>query len=126
MSNLTAAIETRINLFVTELRALVNQAALESVGSAFASGAKKNAAPAAPRPARSAKRGRKYRTPAEIERSVSTVLAYLKSHAHTGSEKIRHDLKLDRPVVQDALGRLIDAKKVKMKGVKRGATYSAV
>ena len=61
---------------------------------------------------------------AEIEKSIAAVFAYVKSHKNVGSEKIRKDLKQDRPVVQDALGRLIDAKKVKMKGVKRAATYT--
>ncbi|MEI8255436.1 MAG: hypothetical protein WCJ30_07145 [Deltaproteobacteria bacterium] len=130
MSTITAQIETRINAFVTELRALVNQSAVESVGAAFgAASSKKTATPAAPRAViaeRPSKKGRIRRSPEDIARSVATVLAYLKSHANTGSESLRKDLKLARPVVQDALGRLIDAKKAKMKGVKRGATYTAV
>ena len=129
MSTFSTQIERRINSFVSELRDLVNQTALNAVSAALGSSAPKmSVAPAASKPAKTAKRakkrGRVNRTPAEIEKSVATILAFIKSHANIGSEKVRKDLKLDRPVVQDAIGRLMAAKKIKMKGVKRAATYA--
>lgn len=129
MSTFSTQIEQRINSFVSELRDLVNQTALDAVNTALESIAPKTSlAPAASRPAKTVKPARKggrvRRSPADIERSVATVLAHIKAHANIGSEMIRKELKLNRPVVQDAIGRLMAAKKIKMKGLKRAATYA--
>ena len=41
-----------------------------------------------------------------------------------GSEHIRKDLKMTRPVVRDLLDRLMASKRIKMKGENRAATYA--
>ncbi len=142
MSDINQQIEQRIQTFVTVLSGLVRAAAMDAVQAALGGNAhpaapaakrgpgrpKKNAAPAAksgraPK-AKGGTRGR--RTPAQIEAIVDDVLSYIKAHPGMRSEKIRAGMKIDRPALRDALDRLGDAKKIKMKGVKRAATYTAV
>lgn len=130
MNNIDKQIEQRVAGFVNELTALVRQAALEAVSSAL--GGKSTRAVQGPAPtakkaerpaARSGKRGR--RSADQIAAIVGTVLGYIKSHPDSRSEAIRKALKLPRPVMRDALDRLGTGKKIKMKGVKRAATYTA-
>ena len=52
------------------------------------------------------------------------MLDYIKVHLNARSEHLRAALKLPRPVMLDTLARLRDAKKIKMKGMKRAATYT--
>ncbi|MEI8256369.1 MAG: hypothetical protein WCJ30_11915 [Deltaproteobacteria bacterium] len=149
MSDINNQIEQRIQIFVTELSGLVRQAALDAVQTALGGKArleapattrgpgrpKKSAgrpakpaaaapkAPKAPKAAKGGTRGR--RTPEQIEATIASVLGYIKAHPNTRSEAIRAALKLARPAMRDALDRLSDGKKIKMKGVKRAASYTA-
>jgi len=127
-----AGIEQRVSTFVSELAALVRQAAVDAVADVLGSAKrgpgrpKAAGAPTAAKPSRAAApatRGR--RTPEQIAASVASVLGYIKAHPNARSEKIRAELKLPKPVMLDTLDRLRAAKKIKMKGVKRAATYSA-
>lgn len=122
-------IEKRVASFVTELTNLLNQAALDAVadvlGSAKAGtkrvpngGGRRQSQKATPS-------GRVRRSADQIAAIVSTIHSYIKSHPNTRSETLRLALKLPRPVVRDALDRLGAAKKIRMKGAKRGARYSA-
>ena len=124
-------IESRVSAFVSELTVLVRQAAVDAVADVLGSakrgpGRPKGAvsAPAAKAPSAkpAAKGGR--RTPEQIAATLETVHGYIKSHANVRSEHIRAALKLPRPVMLDALDRLRAAKKIKMKGMKRAATYT--
>ncbi len=143
MSNINQQIEQKIQAFVTELSGLVRAAALDSVHAALGgkSGGdapsvkrgpgrprkdpSQNAKPAkAPKSKAKGTRGR--RTPEQIEAIVASVLGYIKAHPGQRSEAIRAALKLPRPTMRDSLDRLGDAKKIKMKGVKRAASYTAV
>jgi hypothetical protein len=65
------------------------------------------------------------RSPAQIKATVDAVLAFVKSHPGVRSEVVREKMKLERPIVQDALNRLRADKKVTMKGEKRAAMYTA-
>ncbi len=150
MSDINQQIEQRIQGFVTELSSLVRQAALGAVQAALggkaspaatakvrvarakkgakrvaaAAPAKAPAAPKAPKASKAGTRGR--RTPAQIEATIASVLGYIKANPNTRSEAIRAALKLARPAMRDALDRLSEGKKIKMKGVKRAASYTAV
>jgi hypothetical protein len=131
MSDINKEIEHRVSAFVSELTVLVRQAAVDAVADVLGS-AKRGpgrpkgsvSAPVAKAPsAKPAATGGK-RTAAQIAATLETVLGYIKSNPNTRSEKIRKALKLPKPVMLDSLARLRDAKKLKMKGVKRAATYS--
>ena len=134
MSDMNKQIEQRVHQFVSELTALVRQAAVDAVASALGSAparaaagrpvsgattAKKSAGRGAP-----ATRGK--RSAAQIALAVSSVHSYMKAHPNSRSENIRNALKMPRPVMRDALDRLIAANRIRMKGVKRAATYTAV
>lgn len=133
MNDINRQIEQRVHQFVSELTTLVRQAAVDAVASALGSaparaGAGRPAA-AAPTAKKSAVRGtpttRGKRTAAQIALAVSSVHSYMKAHPNTRSEDIRNALRMPRPVMRDALDRLIAANRIKMKGVKRAATYTA-
>ncbi len=143
MADINKQIEQSIQAFVTELSGLVRAAAVDAVQAALG-GTARSAAPVAARrgpgrprkteqpaakPAKAPKakagtRGR--RTAAQIASLVGDVLAYIKAHPGMRSEKIRAAMKIGRPAMRDALDRLGEAKKIKMKGVKRAASYTAV
>ena len=126
MSDINKDIEGRVSAFVSELTDLIRQAAVAEVAEVLGAG---KATPAravaakAPSAKRAGTRGR--RTPEQIGATLETIIAYIKSNPNTRSEKIRKALKLPTAVMHDALTRLRDAKKLKMKGVKRAATYTA-
>jgi hypothetical protein len=121
-------IENRVASFVAELRHLLNRAAVDAVTDVLGSArvAPKRASNGATRQApASTPSGRIRRSADQIAAIVSTVHGYIKVHPNTRSETIRIALKLPRPVIRDALDRLGDGKKIRMKGAKRGARYSA-
>jgi len=128
MYDIDNEIEHRVSAFVSELTALVRQAAVDAVADVLGS-AKPRAARTGAATVPSAKPGRAAairgkRTPEQIAATLDSVLGYIKSHANARSEKIRDALKLPKPVMLDSLARLRDAKKIRMRGVKRAATYS--
>jgi len=131
MSDINKEIEQRVSAFVSELIALVRQAAVDAVADVLGSakrgpGRPKGAvsAPAAKAPSAKPAGTRGKRTPEQIAATLETVVAYIKSHPNARSEAIRSALKLPKPVAHDTLTRLRDAKKIRMKGVKRAATYT--
>jgi hypothetical protein len=75
------------------------------------------------RPKKAAKFHR--RTSASIARDNDRLLAYIKSHPAQRSEQIQKGCGLAKPAVAAGLVALRDAGRIKMKGVKRAATYSA-
>ncbi len=140
MTDTNKQIEQCIQTFVTEISSLVRVAAVDAVQSALGGKAtpvaarrgpgrpRKSAQPVVAKPAKAPKakggtRGR--RTAAQIASIVGDVLGYIKAHPGMRSEKIRAAMKIGRPALRDALNRLGEAKKIKMKGVKRAATYTA-
>lgn len=125
MKELTSAIEVSVRCFVTDLRSMVSQAALDSVGTAFVG----HAAPAAPEPKAVTilpppRHNRLNRSDAETRKTVAQVLGFIRTHPDVGLGAVYRGLGLDRPIVQDAIGRLIQDQRIKMKGMRRGATYS--
>lgn len=144
MSDINQQIEQRIQAFVTELSGLVRAAAMDAVHAALGGGARtaapvaahrgpgrprkdapQSAVSAKPAKTRKTKAGsRVRRTPEQIEAIVASVLGYIKANPGKRSEAIRAALKLGRPAMRDALDRLGEAKKIKMKGEKRAASYT--
>ena len=130
MSDINKEIENRVSAFVSELTALVRQAAVAAVADVLGSPKPHAArpvsakAPSAKAPSAKPAGTRGKRTPEQIAATLETVHGYIKSHQNVRSEHIRAALKLPRPVMLDALDRLRDAKKIKMKGMKRAATYA--
>ena len=129
MNDINKQIEHRVTSFVSDLTALVRQAAVEAVADVLGSHKGRNGrsngtgASNGARSAADSNGGR--RSPEQIASVIASVLAYIKAHPNTRSEAIRNDLNLSKPVAHDSLGRLRGAKKIKMKGVKRAATYTA-
>lgn len=127
MNDINRQIEIRSAALASDLTALILQAAKSAAGK------NKKGAPAAVvakskrgRPASVATvRTRGRRSAAQIATVVATVLRYIKAHPKSRSESVRKALNMPRPVMRDALDRLTVEKKIKIKGVKRGATYSA-
>ena len=84
------------------------------------------ATPAAKKPGK-AHRGAKFvrRTPEQVQADNDKLLAYIKSHGGQRSEDIQKGLGMAKPNVASGLQVLRESGKVKMKGVKRAATYAA-
>ena len=125
MSDINKQIDQRVSAFVQELTALVKQAAIAAVsnGLGTSGGGGKRAAGRALAVGKPA--GRIRRSANQIAAGVASVLGFIKSHPNSTSEVIRVELGMPRPVVRDALDRLMEGKKIKMKGMKRAATYAA-
>jgi len=134
MNDINKEIEKRVSTFVTDLTALVRQAAVDAVADVLGSSSGRVGRPrvavvavSAAKPSKAAASsdgGR--RSPEQIATALASVLAYIKAHPNTRSEAVRKALNLSKPVAHDSLGRLRASKKIKMKGVKRAATYTVV
>ena len=120
MNDINKQMEQCISSFVADLHALVRQAAIASV-TVNLGGAKQRGA----KGLKVVTTGRIRRSADEIAAGVAMVVGHIKAHPNLRSEDIRKDLKMPRPVVRDALDRLMASKKIKMKGEKRAATYTA-
>lgn len=77
---------------------------------------------AAARVALGRKKGEK-RTPEQIERLTSRLLAYVKAHHGESIEQIGASLGVSTKELTLPMGRLLNAKDVKTKGVKRSMKY---
>jgi hypothetical protein len=65
------------------------------------------------------------RSPDQIVRDNDRLLGFIKDHPGLRSEDIQKGIRLPKPDVASGLVALRDSGKIKMKGVKRAATYSA-
>jgi hypothetical protein len=65
------------------------------------------------------------RSPEQIQKDNARLLAFIKKHPGLRSEEIENTLKMPKPNLAAGLKALRSAKKLKMKGVKRAATYGA-
>ena len=122
-------IRNRVEAFVNELSSLIRQAAADAAVSALTGGqassmrtvsnTKRGPKPGAPKKAG----GRIRRNQAQIEQTMSKVLAYVESNSGSRAEKIRAALGLSAPQTADALRRLMGAKSIKSKGERRATAY---
>jgi hypothetical protein len=135
-----AAIRSRIDSFLTELGALVKRSALEAVQEALGGGAPRRRGPGRPkgsgrrgpgrprkagrRPGRPARAGKRIRRSAEdLAKIGARVLAQVRSKQGQRLEEIGRALKTDTAILKKPVADLLEAKKLKTKGAKRGTKY---
>jgi hypothetical protein len=134
-SSLDQEIQGRIHSFLSELSGLVKKAALEAVHDALGeNGAPRRgpgrprtaggSAPRATRPARRARGGKRIRRSAEELSQISArVLAQVRSKSGQRLEEIGRALKTDTAILKRPVAMLVESKKLKTTGQKRGTKY---
>jgi len=129
--NPDAQLRARIDSFVADISNLVRAAALDAVASALGSPAPapakrgpgrppKAAASAAPAP-RKGKRGK--RTPEDVAKMGEVGVAYGAKNPGQSVEQIKKALGVEKKDLQLPIIRLIEAKKLKTTGQRRGTKY---
>ena len=134
-----ALLQARIDAFVTEISAIVRESAVEAVLGALGGGgasapkrrkkkagrrkATTKAKRAAPKKTKPARRVR--RTAADLEKIGARFLAHVKSHPGKRLDQIAKTLRLDTAVLKRPVQLLMEAKKVRTEGQRRGTTYFA-
>jgi hypothetical protein len=136
--HLDSEIQSRISAFLDELSGLVKRQALEAVHEALggAAGGGVRRGPGRPRkvsmrpgrrPKAMAKRGvrgkRIRRSPEDLAKLQTNVLAQVRSKQGQRLEEIGRALKTDTGVLKRPVAMLLAAKKLKTKGQKRGTMY---
>ena len=153
-TQLDRQIQDRIQAFLTELSGLVRQSALEAVQAALgggvaaparrgpgrprknaaagpiaaaapasAAGGKSSASAPAGKPARRAKRAK--RSSADVDATAAALLAYVAAHEGQSIEQIGKGMGVATKELKLPVIKLMEAKKLKTKGKKRGTKYSA-
>ncbi|MBK8180546.1 MAG: DNA-binding protein [Planctomycetes bacterium] len=143
-NQINSQIEARVAAFVQELTGLVRVAALEAVAGALgqqvAGGARRGrprgsknkpsgnkasgssaAAPAAKRPGKQGKRGK--RTPEEVEAMGARVVDHVKKNPGIGVESIAKAFQLPSKELALPILRMLAAKKLRTTGQRRGTKY---
>lgn len=82
-------------------------------------------APKAQKATRASKANGGRRSSEQVERDDAALLDYIRTHPNERSEDIMKRLGLAKPNLASGLHRLRDSGAIKMKGLKRGATYTA-
>jgi hypothetical protein len=126
MSN-TPDIRTLVDQFTSDISQVMRRAALEEVHAKL-SLVIGDVAPQrrAPRSARGGKRGRPGKfTPEQLDALGGKILTLLKKSPGSRSEQLSAAMKMDAATLRIPLKALIAAKKIKVKGQKRGTTYFA-
>ena len=132
---LDSEIQSRIQSFLDELSALVKKQALEAVhealGGAASGGVRRG--PGRPRtvsmrpgrkPRMMARGGKRVRrSPEDLAKLQTSVLAQVRSKAGQRLEEIGRALKTDTAVLKRPVAMLLAAKKLKTTGAKRGTKY---
>ena len=127
----TPDIRDLVESFASELSQVMRRAALEEVHAklSLAIGdvsAPKRRGPGRPRGSTGGKRGRPGKfTPEQMEKHGASILALLKKSPGARSEQLRVAMKMDAATLRIPLAALIKAKKIKVKGQKRGTQYFA-
>jgi len=126
--NSDGEIRALVENFANELSQVMRRAALEDVHAklALAIGevAPARRGPGRPRGARTGKRGRPGKfTPEQLEKLGTTIVGLLRKSPGARSEQLSVAMKMDAKTLRIPLQALIKAKKIKVKGQKRGTTY---
>ena len=128
MPDLETEIRSRVESFVEELTVLVRQSAVDAAVNALrGSGGSVVKAGRGGLKASGSKVGKgkgNRRSPGQIKRTLSKVLAHVKAHEGARAEDVRKALKLTPTQTGDALTRLLKAKSIKSKGERRATVYS--
>jgi hypothetical protein len=123
----TSDIRLLVDRFTNDISQVMRRAALEEVHAKL-SLVIGDVAPKrrAPRSARSGKRGRPGKfTPEQLDAMGGKILTLLKNSPGARSEQLSAAMKMDAATLRIPLKALIAAKKIKVKGQKRGTTYFA-
>ena len=128
MSTTTPDIRTLVENFTNELTQVMRRAALEEVHAklslAIGEVQPKRRGPGRPRGTRTGKRGRPGKfTPEQLEKHGASILALIKKSPGARSEQLSAAMKMDAATLRIPMKALIAAKKIKVKGQKRGTTY---
>ena len=147
--SIDSTLRSAIDSFVAELTDLINEAALETVQEALGGAAAPvRRGPGRPRKAKSARKkatkkratkkaGKKAkrapknsvkrvrRSLEDINRTAEKVLAYIKANPGKGAAEISAKTKVSHKDLKKPIIMLLDAKKIRTKGQKRGTTYWA-
>jgi hypothetical protein len=130
MSNIDDAVREAVELFVEQLKDLIQRAALESVQTALNGGKPSSGrgsklqlgrAAAMPPPHESSSK----RTPAELAVLIKKLHAYIAKHPGLRIEKIGAGLDLPTKALVLPIKRLISERKLSTKGQKRATIYFA-
>ena len=138
--SIDSTLRSTVDAFVAELTTLINQAALETVQEALrgtaapakrgpgrprktASGGKTTRKKAKRAAKKSGKRVR--RSIEDIKRTADKVLAYVKANPDKGVAEISKDTKVSPKDLKKPIIMLLDGKRIRTKGQKRGTTYFA-
>jgi hypothetical protein len=126
----TPEIRALVESFANELSQVMRRATLEEVHAklrlAIGDVTPKRRGPGRPRGTRSGKRGRPGKfTPEQLEQHGVSILALLKKSPGARSEQLSAAMKMDAATLRIPIKALIAAKKIKVKGQKRGTTYFA-
>jgi hypothetical protein len=127
---LNTDIQTLVQNFTNDLSTIMRRAALEEVHARLSlvigDVAPKRRGPGRPRGARTRKRGRPGKfTPEQLQKHGASILALVKKSPGARSEQLSAAMKMDAATLRIPLKALIAAKKIKVKGQKRGTTYFA-
>ena len=133
MSDTNSQIDSLIRSFVTELNAMIRSAALDAVGTALGGQPVAKRGPGRPKKSSSAPTtqgtvarrsgtGGK-RPPAELARTVENLLKHISAHPGERIEEIGKHLGLTTKDLALPAQKLLAAKKITRKGVKRSTTY---
>ena len=138
-SSLDTEIQSRISAFLAELSQLVKRQALEAVHEALGGAAAPRRGPGRPRkmtvrpgrrPRAMAKRAVKgkriRRSPEDLAKLQSTILAAVKAKQGQRLEEIGRAMKTDTGVLKRPMAMLVAGKKLKTKGQKRGTRYFVI
>jgi len=125
----TLNIRTLVDQFTADLSTVMRRAALEEVHAklTLAIGdvsAPKRRGPGRPRGKSTGKRGRPGKfTPEQMEKHGASILALLKKSPGARREQLSAAMRMDAATLRIPLKALVKAKKIKVKGQKRGTTY---
>jgi hypothetical protein len=131
--HLDTEIQSRISAFLDELSGLVKRQALEAVHEALGGAAaparrgpgrpRKVSMRPGPRPKAMARGKRVRRSPEDLAKLQTNLLAAVKAKQGQRLEEIGKAMKTDTSVLKRPMALLLAAKKLKTKGQKRGTRY---
>jgi hypothetical protein len=129
----TPSIESLVQTFANELSQVMRRAAMEEVhaklrlaiGDVTANRSRRRAT-VAKGVVRTGKRGRPGKfTPEQMDKMGATIVGLLKKTPGARSDQLGAAMKMDSKTLRIPLKALIKAKKIKVRGQKRGTTYFA-
>ena len=126
----TPDIRSLVEQFTNDISQVMRRAALEEVHAklslAIGDVTPKRRGPGRPRKTSTGKRGRPGKfTPEQLDAMGGKILALLKKSPGARSEQLSAAMKMDAATLRIPLKALIEAKKIKVKGQKRGTAYFA-